>query len=114
MTGWTISIFTSNLKGNELYLNKGGLQFRNITAQAGVKGKKGWATGVTFVDINQDGWLDIYVCRAGRFKDDDKRRNELFVNKGLNKDGVLTFVESAAQYHLDDASFGTHASFFRL
>ncbi len=104
--------FTSNLKNNKLYLNKGGLQFQDISKQAGVFGKKGWATGVTMIDINQDGLLDIYVCRAGRFTDIDKRRNELFVNQGKDKDGVPIFKEVAAVYGLDDPSFTTQASFF--
>ncbi|MDN5210728.1 VCBS repeat-containing protein [Fulvivirgaceae bacterium BMA12] len=104
--------FTSNLKDNKLYLNKGELRFKDITAVANVKGKKGWATGVTMVDINQDGFLDIYVGRAGRFKDEDRRRNELFINQGVSEGGQPVFTEQAKKYGLDDPSFTTQASFF--
>ena len=104
--------FTSNLKDNKLYLNKGRLQFEDITAEAQVAGKKGWATGVTMVDINQDGLLDIYIARAGRFTDEDKRRNELFINQGTDGNNIPTFQESAVLYGLDDPSFTTQASFF--
>ncbi len=104
--------FTSNLKDNKLYLNKGEFVFEDITNLAGIKGKKGWATGVSMVDINQDGLMDIYVCRAGRFTDHDKRRNELFINQGINANGVPVFKEGAKAYGLDDPSFTTKATFF--
>ncbi|MDN5202124.1 VCBS repeat-containing protein [Fulvivirgaceae bacterium BMA10] len=104
--------FTANLKDNKLYLNKGGLKFEDITDKANVAGKKGWATGVTMIDINADGQLDIYVGRAGRFTDEDKRRNELFINQGTDEKGNPVFIESAADYGLDDPAFTTQASFF--
>jgi len=96
----------SNQADNKLYLNKGGLQFEDITAKAGVGGQKAWSTGVTFVDINNDGLLDIYVCNSGDIKGDNKE-NELFINKGN-----LQFEEAAAEYHLNDKGFSTHAAFF--
>lgn len=98
--------FTSNQGENKLYLNKGNFQFEDITKKAGVGGTKAWSTGVTFVDINQDGLLDIYVCNAGNKKGDDQK-NELFINQG-----DLTFTEEAAAYGLDDDGFTTHAVFF--
>ncbi|MDX1628244.1 MAG: VCBS repeat-containing protein, partial [Fulvivirga sp.] len=98
--------FTANLGSNKLYLNKGNLQFEDITVEAGVTGEAGWSTGTTMVDINHDGLLDIYVCRSGRF-DDEKRRNQLFINNGDQ-----TFTEKAAEYGLDDAGFSTQALFF--
>ncbi|MDN5213384.1 VCBS repeat-containing protein [Fulvivirgaceae bacterium BMA12] len=104
--------FTANLGDNKLYLNKGGLVFEDITSTAKVAGKKGWATGVTMVDINQDGLLDIYVSRAGRFTDAEKRKNELFINQGTSKEGKPVFRESAADYGLDDEAFTNQASFF--
>ncbi|MCG8308550.1 MAG: VCBS repeat-containing protein [Cytophagales bacterium] len=104
--------FSSNLGDNKLFLNEGALKFEDITQSAGVAGKKGWATGVMMVDINQDGFLDIYVGRAGRFTDIDKRRNELFVNQGINDTGVPIFQEAAKEYGLDDPSFATQAAFF--
>ncbi|MFK7979253.1 MAG: VCBS repeat-containing protein, partial [Saprospiraceae bacterium] len=96
----------SNQAENKLYLNKGNLQFEDITAKAGVGGQKAWSTGVTFVDINNDGLLDIYVCNSGDIKGDNKE-NELFINKG-----DLQFEEAAAQYNLNDKGFSTHAAFF--
>jgi len=98
--------FTSNQGQNRLYLNKGNFQFKDITDQAKVGGTKAWSTGVTFVDINNDGFLDIYVCNAGNEKGDDQK-NELFVNQG-----DLTFIEKAKDYGLDEDGFTTHAAFF--
>ena len=97
---------TSNLGDNKLYLNKGNLQFEDITAQADVAGQMAWSTGVTMADVNGDGWLDIYVCNSGDIAG-DKKVNELFIN---NQD--QTFTESAAQYGLNDPGYSTHASFF--
>lgn len=96
----------ANQTENKLYLNKGDLQFEDITTQTGVGGQKAWSTGVTFVDINNDGLLDIYVCNSGDIKGDNKE-NELFINKGN-----LQFEESAAQYNLNDKGYSTHAAFF--
>ncbi|MDT7828360.1 VCBS repeat-containing protein [Pricia sp. S334] len=102
----------SNLESNRLYINQGKLNFKDVTKTAGVGGASVFATGVTTVDINSDGLLDIYVCSSGKFKDPDKRRNELYVNIGTGKDGIPRFQESAAQYNLDIAEFSTQASFF--
>jgi len=104
--------FTSNLNDNKLYLNKGELVFEDITDAAKVAGETGWATGVSIVDINQDGLLDIYVCRSGVFTDINFRRNELFVNLGLDQNGTPVFKESAAAYGLDDPSYSTQSAFF--
>ncbi len=98
--------FTANQKPNRLFLNKGGFKFEDITDQAGVSGSKPWSTGVSMVDINADGLMDIYVCNSGDLNGNNKQ-NELFINNGDN-----TFTESAADYHLDDEGFSTHASFF--
>ncbi len=98
--------FTANLKSNKLYLNQGNFQFKDITKQAKISGRKDWKTGTTMVDINGDGWLDIYVCYSGK-GNTDSRRNELYIN---NHD--LTFTESAKQYGLDDAGCSTQAIFF--
>ena len=98
--------FTANRKKNRLYLNKGNFKFEDITATAGVEGSRSWSTGVTMVDINADGFLDIYVCNAGNVEGDDKK-NELFINNG-----DLSFTERAREYNLDDSGFGTHAAFF--
>ena len=98
--------FTANQRKNKLYLNEGGMKFRDITMSAGVEGKKAWSTGVSLVDINGDGLLDIYVCNSGDIAGDSKE-NELFINQG-----DLTFRESAAEYGLADPGFSTHAAFF--
>jgi hypothetical protein len=104
-------LLTSNLESNRLYLNEGGFRFRDITVTAGVAGKGFWSTGVTMVDINGDGLLDIHVSYAGNVAG-DRRANELYINKGLNDDGVPTFTEMAAQYGLADEGYSTHAAFF--
>ncbi len=98
--------FTSNQGDNKLYLNKGNMQFEDITAKANLSSKHKWHTGVTMVDINGDGWLDIYVCNAGIIAGDD-RANELYINQ---KDG--TFKEEAHEYGLDDKGASTQAIFF--
>ncbi len=101
---------TSNMEDNKLYLNKGNWKFEDITAKAGVAGKRAWSTGVTFADVNGDGWQDIYVCNAGIRKGDD-RSNELFISNGKGPDGTVTFTEKAEAYGLADKGFSTHAAF---
>jgi hypothetical protein len=98
--------FTANMGPNKLYLNEGNFQFRDVTAQAGVQDTTGWTTGVTMADVNGDGALDIYVCRAGTVGA-DHRRNQLYIN-----DGDGTFTEQAAAYGLDASAYSVHASFF--
>ena len=97
---------TANQKSNRLFLNKGNFTFEDITETAGVAGTKAWSTGVTMVDINADGFLDIYVCNSGDVKGDNKQ-NELFINNG-----DLTFSEQSEDFGLDDKGFSTHATFF--
>jgi len=99
--------FTANQGANKLYLNKGNLQFEDISDKTGFKNKKQWSTGVVFVDINADGWLDIYVCNAGNMLDKPLRKNQLFINNHN-----LTFTEEAAKYGLDNDGYSTQASFF--
>ncbi|EON76274.1 hypothetical protein ADIS_3402 [Lunatimonas lonarensis] len=98
--------FTGNMVPNKLYLNQGNFKFKDITKEAGVEGKSAWTTGVTMVDINADGFLDIYVCYSGK-GNPDERRNQLFVNQG---DG--TFIDEAAAYGLDDVTNSIQALFF--
>lgn len=97
---------TANMGNNKLFLNKGNFQFEDITEKASVGGEKVWSTGVSMVDINGDGLLDIYVCNSGDIEG-GKRENELFINNG-----DLSFSEEAAAYGLDDKGFSTHAVFF--
>ncbi len=97
---------TANMQKNRLYLNKGNFNFEDITVKSKIGGTGAWSTGVSMVDINGDGLLDIYVCNSGDVRMTNKQ-NELFINNG-----DLTFTESARQYNLADTGFGTHASFF--
>lgn len=98
--------FTATQEANRLYLNKGNFQFEDITEKAGVAAKSGMKTGVTVVDVNADGFQDIYVCRTGAIAGPD-RANLLFVNNGN-----LTFTEAASSYGLADQSASNHANFF--
>ena len=98
--------FTGNRVANKLYLNKGNLQFEDITELAGVAGARAWSTGVSMADVNGDGWLDLYVCNSGDI-DGDNKQNELFINQG---DG--TFKDEAEAYGLADRGLSTHAAFF--
>lgn len=98
--------FTANMGANKLYLNKGDMTFEDITEAAGVAGNKPWSTGVTMVDINADGFLDIYVSNAGNMEGDN-HDNDLYINNGDN-----TFTEKAKQYNLASTGFSTHATFF--
>jgi len=103
-------MLTSNQHGSRLYLNKGHFEFKDITDEAGVRGKGLWATGVTFADVNSDGLLDIYVCYAGNVAGKG-RANELYINQGLDKNGVPTFKEMAAAYGVADEGPSTQAAF---
>jgi hypothetical protein len=97
--------FVSNQESNRLYINKGDLKFEDITQKSGVAGSASWKTGVTIVDINNDGFKDIYVSVVSGYKG-FKGTNQLFVNNG-----DLTFTDRAADYGLDFAGFSTQASF---
>ncbi len=99
--------FTSNQNTNALYINKGDFNFENQTETAGVADKGGWTTGTSMIDINNDGWLDIYVCKSASLKSNNLRRNKLYVN---NQDG--TFTESARLWGLDNDGFSIQSYFF--
>ncbi|UOY05120.1 VCBS repeat-containing protein [Muricauda sp. SCSIO 64092] len=96
--------FTGNMVPNKLYLNKGNLQFEDISETAGVSGDNRWYTGTTMVDINNDGFLDIYCSVGGKF---GPKENQLFINNGDN-----TFSEQANAYGIDDPSNSVQATFF--
>jgi enediyne biosynthesis protein E4 len=98
--------FTSNMGDNKLYLNKGNFKFEDITKNSGIVQDSMWSTGVVFMDINHDGWLDIYVCNSGHMTS-GHRRNQLYINNHN-----LTFTESAAKYGLDISAYTTQVSFF--
>lgn len=103
--------FAANMVSNKLYLNKGKMQFDVISETAQVDGQGHWCTGVSVVDINADGWPDIYVSAS--FRNDPRlRTNLLYVNQGTDKKGIPVFEESAAAYGLADNGFSTQAYFF--
>ena len=102
---------TASMGPNALYLNEGGMRFRDVTAAAGVEGKGRWSRGVAVVDINNDGLQDIYVC-AGTWQVADQRRNLLYVNMGPDPGGVPRFTETAADYGIDDTTNTQMAAFF--
>lgn len=99
-------LFAGNQADNRLYLNEGNFTFRDITMKAGVACPGVWSTGVTFVDINADGLLDIYVCKSGD-PETPRRNNELFINNG-----DLTFTEKSREYGLDITGLSVQAAFF--
>ena len=100
--------FSGNLSSNKLYLNLGNWKFEDITFAAGIipNDGKSWNTGVNMIDINGDGWLDIYVCRSGNFEPQN-RKNQLYIN---NRDG--TFTENAGYYGLDEPGYSVQSVFF--
>lgn len=106
--------FTSNMGPDKLFLNQGGLKFRDVSAQAHVNpdqvGGISWKTGASVVDINHDGLLDLYVSQVGDYKS-IKGRNRLLVCQKIEQ-GVPVFADLAAQYGLDLVGFGTQAAFF--
>ena len=98
-------LFTGNMVRNRLFLNKGNFQFEDITKKAGVDQMQGWCTGATMSDVNNDGKLDIYICRSADINP-DRRKNLLFINNG-----DLSFTEKADEYGLADNGYSTMASF---
>ncbi|MEZ4773238.1 MAG: VCBS repeat-containing protein [Bacteroidia bacterium] len=103
----------ANQQANHLYLNRGKLSFEDVTNTAGVAGTPGFSTGVTMVDINHDGLLDIYVCKAGmKNLPPEQRQNELFINLGTDASGVPRFENQAEKYGLNLSLFSTQAAFF--
>ena len=104
-------LLTANMGRNRLYLNEGAFRFRDVTNDAGLGDDEGWFTGVTFADVNGDGLLDLYLCRAGPGAPGD-RANLLYIHQGLNADGIPTFVEEGARYGVADSGHSTHAAFF--
>ena len=89
--------FSGNEVPNKLYLNEGEFKFKDITKTAQVEAADIWSQGIAVVDINHDGWSDIYVC-ASIYGTNEQRLNKLYINNGLNKDGIPTFREEAKSW----------------
>jgi hypothetical protein len=105
-------VFTANMAPNKLYINKGNFTFQDVTQKANINSnEQDWCTGITIVDINNDGYQDIFISRSGWFENDqeEKLSNLLFVN---NKD--LTFTEQSKEYGFTDMSRSTQACFFDI
>ena len=102
--GRTDLFFTANQLPNRLFLNRGDLNFEDVTETAGIGGTGDWSTGVSITDVNADGWIDLYVCHVAGYKGLEGH-HELFVN---NQDG--TFTERSAEYGLDFVGFGQQAA----
>ncbi len=106
-----IDLFMSANQGDDkLYLNKGNLNFKDVTTEAKIPQDGGWSTGVSVVDINNDGLLDIYICRVGEYET-LHGQNQLLVCKGIDKNGVPYYEDEAKQYGLDFSGFSTQAVF---
>lgn len=103
--------FSGNLVPNKLYLNKGDFRFQDITDASHTEGKGKWCRGVSIIDINADGWQDIYLSATGR-RSPAMRANILYINQGPDANGIPTFKDMAAEYGLADTTYSTMASFF--
>ena len=97
--------FAANQLPDKLYLNLGNMQFKDISTAAGLNQKPSWSTGVSMQDVNNDGYIDIYVCKVGQFNE-LQSQNELYLNNG-----DLTFTEAASEVNLDFSGFSTQAAF---
>lgn len=102
--------FTGNQVPNKLYLNLGDFKFKDVSTESGIEAIKKWKTGIALADINNDGFLDIYVC-AAMYPSSSEMANLLFVNQGMNEDGVPIFKEMAKEYGIADTRNSMNATF---
>jgi hypothetical protein len=109
--GRTDLFFAANQGDDKLYLNKGGLRFQDVTAAAKIPQDGGWSTGVSVVDINNDGYLDLYICRVGNHETLHSH-NQLLICQGKDSNGVPFYKDEAKEYGLDFSGFSTQAVFF--
>lgn len=103
--------FGSNQDQNKIYLNKGNLQFKDVTKEANIPQDGGWSTGISVVDINNDGLLDIYVCRVGQYET-LKSKNQLLICDSIDNNGIPHYTDKSVEYGLDFSGFSTQAAFF--
>lgn len=104
--------FAANQGNNKLYLNMGDLRFKDVTEPAAIPQDGGWSTGVSVIDINNDGLLDIYICKVGRLGGLPTTHNQLLICTGIDKNGIPHYEEKAREYGLDFSGFSTQAAFF--
>ena len=102
--------FAGNMVSSRLYLGKGELKFDDVTELSGIS-TTAWCTGVSVIDVNNDGLLDIYVCVAGMVNS-EKRKNIFFINQGIDANGIPNFADMGAEMGLDDAGYSTMSVFF--
>ncbi|MBS1608271.1 MAG: VCBS repeat-containing protein [Bacteroidetes bacterium] len=103
--------FAANQGQNKIFLNEGNFHFKDITEEAKIPNDGGWSTGVSVVDINSDGLMDIYVCRVGKYKS-LHGKNQLFICQGISKNGIPWYKDEAEKYGIDFSGFSTQAAFF--
>lgn len=108
--GFVDLYFTSNQGPDKFYINQGVFSFKDATSPSNLTNDTGWTTGVTHADINNDGLLDIYVCKVGDHGT-IRGQNLLYINQGNNKEGIPTFKEQASKYGLDFIGYSTQAAF---
>ena len=103
--------FTGNQVSNKLYLNEGDFHFKDVTKEAGIGCDSLWTTGATFADVNGDGLPDLFVCVSGP-PGGKNRHNKLFINQGIDKNGVPHFKDESIKYGVADSGLSTQAAFF--
>ncbi len=103
--------FSANQGKNKLFLNTGNLHFKDVTEDARIPEDSAWSTGVSVIDINNDGLLDIYICRVGNYEILHSH-NQLLICQGIDKNGVPFYLDKAKEYGLDFSGFSTQAVFF--
>ncbi|MEO8763727.1 MAG: VCBS repeat-containing protein [Ginsengibacter sp.] len=103
--------FSSNQGDNKIFLNQGKLKFKDVTSEAKIPQDGGWSTGVSVVDINNDGLTDIYICKVGDYEPLHSK-NQLLICQGIDKNGIPYYKDEAHEYGLDFSGFSTQAAFF--
>jgi hypothetical protein len=104
--------FSSNMSPNKCYINKGNMKFEDVTSSSKITDRPGpWKTGVTFVDINGDKKLDIYLSYSGMVREEN-RKNQLFINQGNDPNNIPAFAEEGKKYGLDLAGYSNQGYFF--